>query len=144
MCSACLVQKNKGLKVITLFDYEYKDGNEKKVKYSIRVPKEGYQDMLIISGSHELENRAIYQDSSIIYITNDANGSALNYDNIQSISDKVQTGKLFVDTLFLEGLTESNFLWKEIKLTEICVGYVNVPPDKKESYDKALASITRK
>lgn len=131
-------------KTIKLINYEHKTGTEKKVKYLMDVPKEGYKDELIVSGSHETEHRVVYQDSSIIYLTNDEAGSALNYDNIQKISDKQQTGKLFVDTLSLEGQTKEGLYWKEVKLDEISVGYVNVPPDKKEQYERALSTIRRK
>lgn len=134
----------KGLKTIKLINYEHKTRTEKKIKYLMDVPKEGYKDEFIVSGSHETEHRVVYQDSSIIYLTNDEAGSALNYDNIQKISDKQQTGKLFVDTLSLEGQTEEGLYWKEVKLDEISVGYINVPPDKKEQYEQALSTIRRK
>jgi len=139
ICSSCMAQKT-----IKLINYEHKTGTEKKIKYLMDVPKEGYKDKLIVSGSHETEHRVVYQDSSIIYLTNDEAGSALNYDNIQKISDKQQTGKLFVDTLSLEGQTKEGLYWKEVKLDEISIGYVNVPPDKKERYEQALSTIRRK
>ena len=134
----------KGFKTIKVITYEYETGTEKKIKYLMDVPKEGFENELIISGSHETEHRVVYKDSSTIYLTNDEVGSVLNYDNIKKISDKQQTGKLFVDTLSLEGQTEEGLYWKEIKLDEISVGYVNVPPDKKERYEQALSTIRRK
>lgn len=143
ICSSCMAQK--GFKSIKLINYEHKAKKEKKAKYLMDVPKKGIKDEFIVSGSHETEHRVVYQDSSIIYLTNDEAGSALNYKNIEKVSsDKQQTGKLFVDTLSLEGQNEDGQYWKEVKLDEINVGYVNVPPDKKQLYDQALSTIRRK
>ncbi|HEY8937226.1 MAG TPA: hypothetical protein VIM65_18495 [Cyclobacteriaceae bacterium] len=122
--------------------YETQNGREKKILYRLDVPKGG--KLLTITGSHERELEVSYADSSFIYITNDANGgSHLNYKNISAIGKDVYTNKLLKDTLLLQGSQSNGRLWKESKMNHIVVGYVNVLPDKKVEYDKALASLKK-
>lgn len=130
------------MRVIKYRTYETQNGSEKKIIYCLRVPKGG--KLLTVSGSHEKELEVSYPDSSFIYITNDANGgSHLNYKNVSSLSKDVYTNKLLKDTLLLQGSQNDGRFWKEIKMGQIVVGYVNASPDKKEEYDKALASLRK-
>lgn len=123
--------------------YETQKGREKKITYCLNVPKGG--KLLTVSGSHEKELEVSYPDSSFIYITNDANGgSHLNQQNVSSLSKDIYTNKLLKDTLLLQGSQNDGRFWKESKMGQIVVGYVNVSSDKKAEYDKALASLRRK
>lgn len=120
--------------------YQPCTGGKVKVLYCLKVPKGG--KLLTVRGSHEKELQVSYPDSSFIYITNDAkSGSHLNYDNVAAVNKSIYTEKLLKDTLLLEGTQNDGRLWKENKLGEIVVGYVNVPAAKKESYDQSLASL---
>ncbi|MEJ0055868.1 MAG: hypothetical protein WDN75_09590 [Bacteroidota bacterium] len=129
--------------VIKYRTYERQNDRERKILYCLSVPKGG--KLLTVTGSHEKEIEVSYPDSSFIYITNEANGgSHLNYKNVSSLGKDVYTNKLLKDTLLLQGSQSDGRFWKESKIGQIVVGYVNASPDKKEEYDKALASLIRK
>lgn len=131
------------MRVIKYRTYETVNGREHKITYCLKVPKGG--KILTVSGSHEKELEVSYPDSSFIYITNDANGgSHLNHQNVSSLGKDVYSNKLLRDTLLLQGSQSNGRFWKENKMGQIVIGYVNVPSDKKVVYDKALDSLKKK
>ena len=97
---------------------------------------------LKVLGSHEEEHRFLYSDSSCIYITNDSkSGSPLNYINAKTFGAEIYSKKLLQDTLIIEGRQSDGRLWKESKLGDITVGYVNVSKVNAPLYNDALNSI---
>lgn len=47
------------------------------------------------------------------------------------------------DTLELSGTDEKMLYWKDVVVGNISVGYVGVPSDRKELFDKALKTLRR-
>lgn len=131
------------MEMIKYRTYQNHGIREKKILYCLSVPKGGRS--VTIKGSHEQELQIFYPDSSYIYITNDTkSGSPLNYKNIASLSKEIYTKKLLEDTVLLTGIQNNDRLWKESKLGVIVIGYVNVHSEKKDLYDKSLASIKKR
>jgi hypothetical protein len=109
----------------------------------------------------ESENQYIYNDSSFIYISNFKNTP--NYYNIKELGDSIfqfrfqneelvsELNQLIAKSIFnplpdtfeLSGQQKSGLYWKDIKLGQISVGYVNVPKEKRAIFDEAIES-TRK
>jgi hypothetical protein len=128
------------METIKYATYEQVDGKEKKVIYCLKVPRGGKQ--LTVFGSHEKEQEVLYPDSSYIYITNDAKaGSHLNYNNVARLDKGAYARKLLEDTVLLEGVQPDGRFWKEDKLGNIVVGYVNVTASQKSRYDASLRSL---
>jgi hypothetical protein len=48
------------------------------------------------------------------------------------------------DTLMLQGKTPDGRFWKDIRIGEVSIGYVNVLLQRKEEFDLALASFQKK
>jgi hypothetical protein len=137
------MKQDDNVRMIKYRTYETQNGHEKKITYCLNVPKGG--KLLTVTGSHEKELEVSYPDSSFIYITNDANGgSHLNYRNVSSLDEGTYSNKLLKDTLLLQGSQNDGRFWKENKMGQIVVGYVNVSSDEKAEYDKALASLRKK
>ncbi len=117
-------------------DNSYWEHKKKRFKMSIPV---GYEKVLI-EGSHENEVQFVYPDSSIIYFSNDLiSGSFSNWKNLESISTKT-SDYLYQDTIRNEGFSDKGY-WRELKLKDVIIGYLNAPLDKKEAYNGALESI---
>lgn len=110
------------------------------------MPKGGSLDNReILTGDYHTEYCVLYPDSSIIYITNDeSRGSALNFKNRVSSGLDLYRKEHLMDTLSNTLLQNDGRYWSETVLGEIVVGYLNVPPNKKELYDKSLKTIRQK
>lgn len=127
----------------------------KPTSHSIQIPK-GFK-VISSNGSHgESEKLYVYSDSSKLYITDFRPGS-LNYNNILSLGDSISTKRFEVielqkdiaqklgreykiDTIELKGKTNLGN-WKDIRIGYISIGYINVPDDRKDEFDKALDSF---
>jgi len=126
-------------------------------KYILDVPK-GYE-LKIFSVTLENEYQYIYEDSSMIYLTNFKNTP--NYENIKELGDSIINyrfqnedltkginqllGKEFAmalpDTFELSGTDNNSLYWKDIKVGKISIGYQKVPKEKKELFDKSLKTL---
>jgi hypothetical protein len=153
MCSSCSAQND-----LVTVKYPTK-GNP---TFYLDVPK-GYAFKWIRGGHGEDEHQYFYNDSSFIYIT-EFSGGGPNYNNIANLPDSIKNlrlqneeiareankltdknaVKILPDTFELTGVDSESYFWKDVKLGKFSAGYVNVPPDKKEQYDKALATLRRK
>lgn len=112
------------------------------VKAKAMIPK-GFNKEIIEAGQ-DTEYRFLYSDSSLIYITDEKGTPIINYKNIDSDSIAIQKSFLALmenDTLTLQGQDKSGKYWKNKKLKEISIGYLNVPENRKEDFDKAISSI---
>ncbi|WP_167342233.1 hypothetical protein [Nonlabens sp. SY33080] len=49
-----------------------------------------------------------------------------------------------VDTIKNSGKDRNNLYWLEYVLGDVVIGYVNVPEEQKEQFEKAIASLDRK
>ena len=142
--SSCVSQSvTKTLKYSGLFAT---DEEEVKKSFFMDVPKGGKLDNReVLTGDYHSEYRMVYEDSSILYITNDEwRGSALNFQNLADVGINGYNKEHLLDTLNNQGKQKDGNYWREVVLGEIVVGYVNVPPDKQELFNKALSSIRRK
>ena len=130
LCSSCIAQKT----------VKFSTGG---LKYIMEVPL-GYKLSKVTDDHRYIEHRFIYPDSSIIYITNDdKSGGAVNTIKAKEYGEGVYLKILSSDTLNISG-NEADKYWREQKDNKIVIGYINVPPDKKEQYDKALATLRKK
>ena len=114
--------------------------------YKIKVPK-GYVNHKVISGNHGKELQFWYKDSMLFYFGNEYGISTPNSYNINNNQQmrNIKTKELLEnDTFNLEGTTYNNFVWRECNYKNITIGYMNVPKDKKEIFDKAINSLCRK
>jgi hypothetical protein len=130
LCSSCMVQKT----------FKFSTG---ELRYSMEVPL-GYKLSKTTDDHGYIENRLLYPDSSIIYITNDdKSGGAVNAIKVKEYGQGIYLKILSSDTLDISG-NEAGKYWREQKVNKVVVGYINVLPDKKEQYDKALATLRKK
>lgn len=132
LCWSCIAQE-----VVKFKTYE--GGN--KVRYLLYVP-EGYE-LSKAKDPHYQEHRAKYPDNSIIYITNDEkSGGSINTAKVDEFGDAIFLRILDNDTLDIEGFKNGTH-WRERKMNQIVVGYINVLPNKKKAYDKAISTLRR-
>ena len=52
--------------------------------------------------------------------------------------------KTLPDTFELAGRNDKLLYWKDIKIGDLSIGYLNVPQEKKALFDKAIESFRRK
>ena len=131
---SCVSPKN-----MTYVKYNSYVGNT-ALKLRMNVPN-GYKLTLLERGN-DLEKQYWYPDSLSIYISSDLM-AYLNYDNIRA-TGRSGDRNFLLDSLTLEGRDKKGLYWKDIKMKQICVGYVNVPKEKKELFENALKSIKMK
>ncbi len=128
-------------------------------KYYLDVPKgytfKGY------SVTIESENQYIYNDSSLIYISNFKNTP--NYYNIKQLGDSIfkfrfqneelvsEINQLIAkeiinplpDMFELSGQLKNGLFWKDIKIGQISIGYVNVQAEKVFLFDKTISTLRK-
>ena len=120
-------------------------GNEVvKQDYIIDVPKGGKLHKRKNGDSFQ-EYIIVYNDSSIVYIMNDAwGGSRLNYQN------RYKSGILSInkagdsDTVTIGGMQENGKYWKEYFAGNIEVGYVNADDNRKNQFENSILSLKRR
>lgn len=130
--------------------------------YFICIPN-NYKFQSLIYGTSNFENRYIYPDSSMIYISNI--DYPPNTQNIMKLGDsiydfrfqEVMVVKTIVDksegkkvplplpeTVDFIGIDMNNNYWKERKIKNTYIGYLNVAKEQKAFYDKILDSFRSK
>ncbi|PVD49287.1 hypothetical protein DC498_25805 [Terrimonas sp.] len=114
----------------------------KTVKYKMSVPK-GYK-YIPIDYQHARGKIFLYPDSSSLFFTNDTKSGMIYPEKFKKYGSDVGMKFLTNDTLVLKGSDDKERYWEERKLKNIVYGYMKVPPDKKEIFDKLLNSITTK
>jgi hypothetical protein len=126
--------------------YVFVNPKKGKVAYEMKVPKH-FIDEPIIKGGHGMEYQYLYSDSSMIYVSSDKQSATPNEENISN-QDGAKSKRLMAwsenKDCVLEG--ENNGLyWKEKILEgEIKLGYKGVPKSKKELFDNAIQSFSKK
>lgn len=123
--------------------YKVTDNKGKTFIYQAKIPK-GFKTK-VTNYEHGWYKDFIYPDSSMFFFSNNILGgfpfppdAYINYGkdlNLKFIS---------VDTITLNGILNSGSLWKIQKATNVMYGYIQVPSDKKEIFDKILDSIVIK
>ena len=133
-----------------------KNGQSNKEKKLLDIPKK-YKLQTFVGGHGEKEQVYTFSDSVKVYVT-DLPVSMLNYNNILSLGDSVANkrfegtelkaavakalGQSYVlETLILQGKTSNGLYWKDIRMGDVSIGYVNVPLSKKEQFDSVLSSF---
>lgn len=129
-------------------------------KHFLDIPK-GY-NFVISEVSAEYEHKYKYEDSSFIYLT--TFDVTPNSENIENLGDSIyryrfqneelrkevnkmlgkEVMKTLPDTFKLSGKDKNDLFWKDIKYGEISIGYVNVPKEKKEVFDKSLETFKKR
>lgn len=138
----------KDLKITTtnILDFRNCELAEKNYNYiEVELPKGFKKKQTNIEGF--CEYRFSYKDKSVIYITtNIYKGSRLNYGNLYKIGiDGYNHRKTYMsDTIKNNGKNSQNLYWLEHILGDIVVGYVDIPENRKEEFDKIILSIKRK
>lgn len=112
------------------------------VNAKISVPK-GFEKKIIIHGN-DIEHRFIYPDSSVFYITEEEGTPSINYRNIDNDSTAIQKSFLALmenDTLTLSGKDQYGKYWKNKKLKEISIGYLNASKNRKGDFEESILSL---
>lgn len=123
---------------------EYYFYSDSSLQYNIYIPCK-YYDKVVVS-EEAFEYNYWYADSSVIYVSTFHGAPSLNYDNIRSINDnfyKLLNAFYGSDTLVIEGTDKKGNIWKNITIHKTNYGYVNVPPNKVNLYDRALKSFRK-
>ena len=124
----------------------------------IDIPRQGDLEKFL---GEEVGYLFTYKDGCVIHVGE--NISTPNYANIISLGDSVSryrfqnndlvleinkmSGKELMkpwpDTLILSGIDKNGLYWRDIMITDknIALGYLNVPKEKKEIFDKSLDSF---
>lgn len=142
LVASCSSQKELAKIKFKSFDVE----TQKGYVYRFFIPK-GYEENNLKRSLESEEKQFVYSDTSMIYITNEEGTPITNYKNIDSDSIAIQRSFLALmenDTLTLQGQDKSGKYWKNKKLKEISIGYLNVPESRKADFDKAISSIKLK
>ena len=116
--------------------------NPRKICVYMSIPN-GF-DKKEFNGLHSGENGISFKyfDSSELYISNAFyDGTAINIKN-RYYSNKPRIAD--ADTVDSFGVQENKLFWRELIVGKVVVGYLNVPLDKKEQYDKALLTLRKK
>lgn len=112
-------------------------------KYLLDIPG-NYNVSEVVDDHGFREHRIVYPDSSIIYITNDTrSGGATNTVKAKKYGNGIYLKILSSDTLNISGKEDDEY-WREQKIDDIVVGYMNVPLNKKDEYDMALSTLRRR
>ncbi|WP_143255069.1 hypothetical protein [Alkalitalea saponilacus] len=108
--------------------------------YFLDVSK-GFICYKIIDDEHYIEYRLAYNDSSIIYITNDdKSGGAINIFKEKKYGKDVSLKILLNETLDLNGEYMGRY-WREKKESNVVVGYINVLPQDIEKFNIILSTL---
>jgi hypothetical protein len=119
--------------------------NSKKQNYSYKINiKKGFKIKEIHGGNEWIQKEYIYVDNSTFYISNEDGNTSLNYNNIRN--DKFQSDKSIMafssnDTITLQGIDKNGKYWKNKYDGEVNIGYLNIPKEKKEEFDKIISSV---
>jgi hypothetical protein len=121
--------------------------NEKKYEYiEIEIPKGSKKTKEENHGF--CEYRFEYQNKSTIYISTDIySGSRLNYENLYSIgidTYAISRSETLMDTIKNSGTNKNKLYWLEFVLGDVVVGFVDVPEEQKEEFEKAILSLNKK
>ncbi len=109
--------------------------------YLLSLPK-GFELKKLKDDEGYSEYQAAYTDGPIVYITDDnKSGGSIDVPKRSKYGDDVYIRVLANDTLILSGVDTNGYFWKEVKNRNVVIGYVNVPSNKKEEFDKALDSL---
>ncbi|MBS1543401.1 MAG: DUF4348 domain-containing protein [Bacteroidetes bacterium] len=110
-----------------------------KIDYTLELPI-GYELKKLKDDEGYREHQAIYPDGSVVYITDDDKSGGISKAKEEKYGVNVYTKMLANDNLLLEGTDNNGKYWKEQKLGKVVIGYYNVPPGKKEMYDRVLST----
>lgn len=145
---------------------KYKFNETSAVNIFGKVPK-NYVDIKKIKVHNEtfdIEYQYVYNDSSILYISNAKTFTFPNYDNINNIDSEdsrlrlqdddfiVETNKILIGNgktplpripynIIFEGVDKDSLFWKDMKYGNIYIGYMGVSKRNKELFDNALNSF---
>ena len=144
-CIGLLIVSCASVKDVTVLKFTGYDNVDKaNYIYKLNVPN-GFKMTEVSGGGEWKEKRCEYSDGSTLYINNERNLPTINYKNIESDNTSMQKSLTSSnDTLTVWGKDKNGNYWKNKKLKYINVGYLNIPPNKKEIFDKALSSVGRK
>jgi hypothetical protein len=144
--SSCVT--NKDMSKIKFTHLSSTTSEQQKIDYTMEVPKGYTLKMYKADGESGVSNEYWYSDSSVIYLSDF--GVSINEDNItkgkyagKKIEFSMKQNQIYGDTLVLEGKSKNGY-WKEIIIGKVIFGYLNVLDQKKELFDKALATLKRK
>lgn len=144
---SCSNKIHQGFKFIKFNEAIEQGSKSVPLNLTIEVPKGGklIKGTYDFTGDYHVEYRITYPDSSILYIgNNNETGSRLNVVNRVAIGINALYKDHPLDSLYFEGKQTNDRVWKENILGDFIVGYVNVPFDKKQEFDKALLTVKRK
>lgn len=140
-CASSLARQEK-FTIVRMRSVEYEGDTQKEVTYLMDVPKGA--KFTEVNLSHGKEKRIEYRDGSILYISDDEwRGSGLNFSNRVSIGHYSYHKEILYDTLNNAGQQSDGNHWREYVVGQVVVGYVNIPKDRKELFDQALATIRK-
>ncbi len=144
---SCATNKIKGFKNVTYtskFQTSSLDNPFEKRTYKMSIPKGFLVDKEDLNPEYK-EVVYKYDNSIKIYITDNVlGGSTLNGDNKLNEGITSINRKSLKDSVYMYGVQKDDKYWKENILNDIVVGYLNVPKERKEEFDKAIATIIRK
>jgi hypothetical protein len=144
---ACSHKINREFKLIKFNETIEQGSKSVPLNLTMEVPKGGElrKGTFDFTGDYHVEYRIAYPDSSILYIGNsNETGSRLNIANRVAVGVNALYKDHALDSLNFDGEQSNGRVWKENILGDFIVGYVNVPSDRKNEFDKALLTVKRK
>lgn len=126
-----------------------KNKGEEFYKVEIK-PFSGYKYIRYVeAGSVGIEDRYVYNDSSVIYLTNfEGSINRKNFEGKKAEENRqlylLNNNLTFEDTLIIEGEDSNNLKWKEIHVGQIFYGYKGVSLDNVLLYENVLSSVAIK
>ena len=108
-------------------------------KVRLNVPKDYTRETVL--GDSEYEQRFLYPDSSILYVSTFNNTS--NYDDIRQSNeygrwfDAIHTEDKTIEIFY--GRSENNFFWKDVVVGSVIVGYTEADSIKSKKFDATIS-----
>ena len=113
-------------------------------KVRVNVPK-GYTRETVL-GDSEYEQKFIYSDSSVFYVSTFNNTS--NYDDIRQSNqygrwfDAIHSEEKALEAFY--GRNKNSFFWKDIVLGNVIVGYTQADSIKSKKFDATISRFIKR
>lgn len=126
-------------------------GNIKTTTFSTMTYKsKGIEEKFIIDipndyiKSYSLERESIikkwvYKNDVYMYISSD-----ITFKDSPNVENWIKCSNVEKGIKCIEGKQDNGKYWKEIEKENLIIGYINVPENRKEEFDKAILSLKRR
>lgn len=103
-------------------------------KFNIKIPRDYIKSYSLKRES--IIKKWLYNDGIYIYISSD-----ITFKDSPNVENWMKCSNLEKKIKCLEGFQDNGRCWKEVEVDDLVIGYINVPKERKEEFDKAILSF---